>query len=158
MRFELTPRHDPDRQPTEDEIGAMSWACKQVFLGDTSSAEYIRMFKSATTIPSVEPLLKALETLEHWEVVQFEEDGDPPLRAAFTAETLRKWLLMRFAASLIDRRGWYSASWFRDQFGILPGRLRARAHRGQLPTKKDGKTVLYSLSVARELWPEDIWL
>lgn len=48
------------------------------------------------------------------------------------------------------------ASWFQEQFGIDPDRLRSAARRGLLKARKVGREWHYSVIGARKLWPQDV--
>jgi hypothetical protein len=51
-------------------------------------------------------------------------------------------------------------SWFKDEFGISPERLRAARRRGDLPSinvsKSNRQKYHYSAVKAQELWPDDV--
>lgn len=51
-------------------------------------------------------------------------------------EALRRILLVRFLASLVDSDGWYPARWYESQYGLPPARLRQWVRRRKLTSRK----------------------
>lgn len=76
-------------------------------------------------------------------------------------EALRRILLVRFLAGLVDRDGWYPARWYEAMYGIEGPRLRKWVSRRKLASRKrpnanGANQTVYPFAGVRDLAPDVI--
>lgn len=109
--------------------------------------------KDLDSFGSLRELLDELEFLDQWKITL--RDGvshSMPL----DNKTMQVLAVQSFLHQVVDREGWYSASWYNEQFGIQTGTIRQAALRGQIPSHGEGKNKTYPFAIAKKLWPNSI--
>ncbi len=114
--------------------------------------EAAKMLVKTETYGSTRDLIDELDVLDKWEITIRE----PGMVMKQDTKTTQYLLIQRFLESIVDREGWYTATWFKEQYGIDSARLRKAAQRGQLPKMGEQRKTVYSFENARRLWPEEI--
>lgn len=143
---------DPDSKPNFE---AFKRIMEKVFLpmmkqGSTEVAA--KILQKTDTYGSTRELLEELDLLDEWEITIRDSVSVTKQDTGMTQFLL----VQRFLESIVDREGWYTATWFKEQYAIEPSRLRKAAQRGQLPKLGEQRKTVYSYEAARRLWPHEI--
>lgn len=121
---------------------------------DNSIQALGNLLSETSSLGPIAPLLSELQFLDKWFVLVADESGQ---QMRLPQVWFYTYLVLAHMRRVVDREGWYSAKWYKDNYGIPPSRLRVASGRDKrLPKKKHGNTTVYPFAVARRLWPEDI--
>lgn len=117
-----------------------------------------KWYRAVSHMPALTQLFEALDILGDCNLSYVDANG---IAVTPHPEALRRIVLFRFLAGLVDSDGWYPARWYETQFGIKGHRLRQWVKRRQLtnrrvPSTNRANQTVYPLAGVRALAPEVI--
>jgi hypothetical protein len=107
------------------------------------------LFKNNRHIGSLSELFAELAVLDEW-------NFGPSEDVTYLSQGIRQLVILCFLDRFVERGGWYTARYYKDNFGIPPGRLRQSVKRRKLASRKVGRATEYPFEGVRHLWRHDV--